>query len=81
MGKKMNQVNQDAQRDRLRTIYNRIYKDITIDSILDKYEQYCKWCTDHKVFPKDLINWATYTQNYPQVILEKIRDFLTDFDA
>lgn len=70
-----------AQRERLRRIYDTVYKDITIDVVLDKYEQYCGWCKDHKVFPKDLINWATYNQSYPNVILEKIRDFLTDFDA
>lgn len=70
----------EAQRKRLKDIYDRVYQDITIDVILDKYENYCGWCKDHKVFPKDLINWATYNQSYPDVILEKIRDFVHDLD-
>lgn len=78
----MNQAaHRDLMRQRLRGIYNKVYSDLTIECLLDKYEKYTSWCKDHKVFPKDFLDWATYTQNYPQVVLEKIRDFLTDFDA
>lgn len=70
----------EAQRKRLRDIYAAVYKDITIDIILDKYEAYCNWCRDHKVFPKTLTDWGTYNQSYPPPILDKIRNFVQDID-
>lgn len=70
----------EAQRQRLKDIYERVYQELTMDVILDKYENYCGWCKDHKVFPKDLVAWGTYNQSYPEVILDRIRDFVHDIN-
>lgn len=69
-----------SQRARLRAIYEKCYQSFSIESIIDKFEEYCIWCANHKVIPKDILTWATCNQAYPDFIMNKLREFLYDFD-
>lgn len=58
---------------RLKAIYDVIYNDLTMDTVLDIYEDYVKWAKDKKISNiKDLAQWAN-SQNFPQNLMREIR--------
>lgn len=58
---------------RLKAIYDGMYSDLTMDSVLDNYEDYVKWAKENKIsMIKDLLHWAN-SQNFPNNLMREIR--------
>lgn len=58
---------------RLKAIYDVVYSDLTMDDVLDNYEEYVKWAKENKIsMIKDLAQWAS-GQNFPQNLMRDVR--------
>lgn len=76
---------QDQRQERLkahlRAIYAKAYENITIEKILDSYEEYVDWCLSKNVTPKDLLGFAVNGgRHYGEPVVNMIKDFLREFN-
>ena len=74
-------VRLEGLKGRLRDIYAKAYENITMESVLDSYEEYVDWCKSKNVTPKDLLGFAVNGgRHFGQPVVNMIKDFLRDFN-